>query len=199
MNRRESLKLLSSASLAAGFTWSFDDVKATQEKLAANEVREHTQPFVAEFFTEHELKTVQVLVDIIIPADDRSGSATDAGVPEFMDFMLMDRPTMQIPMRGGLAWMDYQSKKRFGETFVDCSAEQQLSLIDEIAWPDIASPEVSQGVSFFNSFRDLTASGFWSSKVGVDDLQYIGNTFVPEWKGCPPEVLEHLDLSYDDE
>ena len=199
MNRRESLKLLSTASLAAGFTWTFEDVKTTQEKMARPGTQEPSTPYVAEFFTPHELRTVNVLVDIIIPADDRSGSATDAGVPEFMDFMLIDRPTMQLPMRGGLAWMDYQSQKRFGEDFVDCSTEQQLSLVDEIAWPDQAAPEVSQGVSFFNSFRDLTASGFWSSKTGVDDLQYIGNAFVPEWKGCPDEILEELGVSYDDE
>ena len=139
-----------------------------------------------------------MLVDLIIPADDRSGSATDAGVPAFMDFMMTDRPSMQLPMRGGLAWLDAQCHKRFKSTFIGCTDAQRTELLDQIAYPDMAPPELSQGVAFFNSFRDLTASGFWSSKMGVEDLQYIGNTVVHEWKGAPQEVLDHLGVSYDD-
>lgn len=198
MNRRESLKLLSTASMAAGFTWTAQDVQASQDKLKPSATKEPGAPFAPEFFTPHEYETVQLLVNIIIPADDRSGSATDAGVPEFMDFMMIDRPDMQLPMRGGLAWMDYQSRKRFEKSFIECTSEQQLALVEDIAWPDLAAPELSQGVSFFNSFRDLTASGFWSSRMGVEDLQYIGNTFVPEWQGCPQDVLDNLGVSYDD-
>ena len=195
MNRRESLKLVAAAPLAAGFTWTPTDVAHAQDKQQALSTAE---PFAAEFFTDHEYETVRVLVDLIIPADDRSGSATDAGVPEFMDFMMMDRPAMQNPMRGGLAWLDHQCRKRFTKPFVECDDAQRRELLDEIAWPDTARPEMSQGVAFFNSFRDLTASGFWSSKMGVDDLQYMGNTFVREWTGCPQEVLDRLGVSYDD-
>ena len=195
MNRRESLKLVAAAPFAAGFTWTPTDVARAHDKQQA---RSAAEPFAAEFFTDHEYETVRVLVDLIIPADDRSGSATDAGVPAFMDFMMMDRPAMQNPMRGGLAWLDHQCRKRFSKSFVDCDDAQRRALLDEIAWPETAPPEMSQGVAFFNSFRDLTASGFWSSKMGVDDLQYMGNTFVREWTGCPQEVLDRLGVSYDD-
>ncbi len=196
MNRRETLKMMAAAPIAAGFSWTQHDADVARENL--NKAAQKGEPFEPAFFTEHELNTVNVLVDLIIPADDRSGSATDAGVPAFMDFMMMDRTNMQLPMRGGLAWMDVQTRKMFDKPFVECSEDQQKELLDQIAYPDMAPPELSQGVRFFNSFRDLTASGFWSSKVGVDDLQYIGNTFVPEWKGCPTEVLDHLGVSYDD-
>ncbi|MFK7847343.1 MAG: gluconate 2-dehydrogenase subunit 3 family protein [Rhodothermales bacterium] len=196
MNRRETLKMMAAAPVAAGFSWTQHDVDLARENM--DKAAQGMENFEPEFFTAHELKTVNVLCDLIIPADDRSGSATDAGVPAFMDFMMMDRPTLQLPMRGGLAWMDTQSRKLFSKPFIECTETQQKELLDQIAYPDIAAPDMSQGVSFFNSFRDFTASGFWSSKVGVEDLKYIGNTFVPEWKGCPTEVLDHLGVSYDD-
>lgn len=198
MNRRESLKLVSLAALAAGFTWSPYDIQVAQEQRQAPGRTATDDDFEPAFFTTHELKTVKMLADLVIPADERSGSATDAGVHEFMDFMMMDRPTMQLPMRGGLAWIDYRCDKLFGTPFIECSDEQRSQVLDSIAYPEMAAPEDSQGVDFFNSFRDLTASGFWSSQIGVEDLQYIGNTFVAEWKGAPPEVLEHLGVSYDD-
>ena len=194
MNRRESLKLMATATMASGFTWTQADVTLAQEQTQ----RARGEAFAAAFFTDHEYETVQILVDLIIPADDRSGSATDAGVPEFMDFMMVDQPDLQLPMRGGLAWLDHHCRNRFEQSFKDCDDTQRRSVLDEIAWPEGAAPAVSQGVAFFNSFRDLTASGFWSSKMGVDDLQYIGNTFVPEWTGCPQEVLDRLGVSYDE-
>ena len=196
MNRRESLKLIATAPFAAGFTWASADVAQAHEKQQT--LHATGQPFAAEFFTDHEYETVRVLVDLIIPADERSGSATDAGVPEFMDFMMIDQPNLQRPLRGGLAWLDHQCRKRFTNTFVECDDAQRREMLDEIAWPDLAKPEMSQGVAFFNSFRDLTASGFWSSKMGVDDLQYMGNTFVREWTGCPQEVLDKVGVSYDE-
>jgi hypothetical protein len=101
-------------------------------------------------------------------------------------------------MRGGLAWLDRECGKRFGgKTFLAAGEADRKAVLDDIAYPAKAKekPELSQGVAFFNAFRDLTASGFWSSKMGVDDLKYIGNTYNPNWNGCPPEVLENLGLS----
>lgn len=153
--------------------------------------------FQPEFFTPHEWDTVRVLVDIVIPADERSGSATDAGVPEFMDFMLIERESMQVPMRGGLRWLDAESFERFGASFIDAAPEQRTAILDDIAWPARARPEMAQGVEFFNRFRDLTAAGFFSSKMGVEDLPYVGNKVLTEWTGCSDEALQRLGVSYD--
>ena len=117
---------------------------------------------------------MRVLVDIIIPKDERSGSATDAGVPEFMDFIMGDEPDRQLAMRGGLAWLDRECVTRFDKTFLDCTAAERTQVVDTIAWPQKATPELSQGVAFFNSFRDLTASGFWTSRMGIKDIAYVG-------------------------
>ncbi len=152
--------------------------------------------FAPKFFTAHEWKTIRLLVDLVIPRDARSGSATDAGVPEFMDFIMIDQPLAQTRMRGGLHWMDAQMEHRFGKPFADCTHAQQTALLDDIAWPRKAKPELSHGAAFFSNFRDLTASGFWTSKMGIADLKYIGNAVVHEWNGCPPEALEKLGVHY---
>ena len=138
-----------------------------------------------------------MLADLVIPPDERSGGATDAGVPEFMDFMMLEREDEQLWMRGGLAWLDAESERRFGRRFTAASDPQRRSLLDDIAWPARAEPRLSQGAAFFTAFRDLTASGFWSSKIGVADLEYQGNTVVPEWSGCPPEALRKLGVTYE--
>jgi gluconate 2-dehydrogenase subunit 3-like protein len=197
LNRRTMLGLLGSVPLAAGFTWT--DAEAAAAAQAAQAARKAPAgaraPFTPKFFTAHEYATVRVLVDLIIPKDDRSGSATDAGVPEFMDFMMGDEASRQTPMRGGLAWIDRECEDRFDKRFLDCSAAERTAVLDDIAWPAKAKPEFTHGVAFFNSFRDLTAAGFFSSKMGVADLQYLGNTMVPEWKGCPDEAMKRLGVT----
>lgn len=149
------------------------------------------------FFDEHEMKTITVLSDIIIPKDDVSGSATDAKVPEFIEFIVKDMPHHQLPMRGGLKWLDVQCMKRFDKSFVDCTAAQQIEMVDEIAFPEKAKPEMEQGVAFFNRMRDLTATGFFTSQIGVKDLGYAGNS-PTRWDGVPQEVLDQYGMKYDE-
>lgn len=193
MKRREAVGAMAMAALSAAFKWT-----PAEAQRVAGLVKGAATPLAPSFFTPHEWDTVRVLVDLIIPRDERSGSATEAGVPEFMDFMMTDRPDGQTPMRGGLAWLDNESLERNGKTFLEATEPQRTAILDDIAWPKKAKPEMSQGVAFFNMFRDLTASGFWSSKIGIADLDYRGNTFVAEWTGCPPEALQKLGVQYED-
>lgn len=149
------------------------------------------------FFTADEMATITILGDIIIPKDEVSGSASDAKVPEFIEFIVKDIPEHQIPMRGGLRWLDLQCLKRYEKPFKDCSHEQQMEVVDDIAWPEKAKdkPWLSQGVSFFNLMRNLTASGFYTSQIGVKDIGYMGN--VPnQWNGVPEDVLKQYGLAY---
>lgn len=153
-----------------------------------------TGPYKRQVFNDHQWQTVGVLSDLIIPADDRSGSATQAGVPEFIDDWLAFRTQQdgdrdfEAQILGGLIWLDRESNKLFEKNFVDTAVDQQKQILDRIAWPDRASKEDHAGVQFFSKFRDLTVSGFFSSKMGVHDLPYLGNTAVAEWKGCDPKV-----------
>ena len=138
---------------------------------------------------DHEWKTVSVLSDWIIPADERSGSATQAGVPEFIDDWLdFKRGELLAEIRGGLTWLDLECNRLFNHDFVDCLAERQKQILDRIAYPKKALPEDANAVAFFNELRDLVVSGFFSSKMGVKDLPYLGNTMVADWQGCPSEV-----------
>ncbi len=204
INRRDSLKWMGVASLA-GITWACDTQETTE---TAQEEHQHATDdslklseadqklMNQQFFTDEEMKTIRVLSDIIIPADDRSGSATDAGVPEFIEFMMKDQPRHQTGMRGGLHWLNVQCNKQFGKPFPDCSEEEQTNMLDQIAYPEMARPEMSVGVNFFNNFRDFVATGFFTSKMGIEDLGYQGNR-ATVWQGSPQEVLDKLNVSYD--
>ncbi|WP_212747568.1 gluconate 2-dehydrogenase subunit 3 family protein [Fodinibius saliphilus] len=198
MDRREALKTLSLGTLAAGFAMtgcqSAPKKAAEQPEFWKHVTEEELEKWNSQFFTDHEFETVRQLGNMIIPADKRSGNAEDAGVPQFIDFTMLDRPHYQTPIRGGLKWLDVQCQKRFNTTFVDCTELQKKEMLDEIAYPDQAKPEMQQGVNFFNQFRDLVASGFWSSKMGIEDIGYIGNQ-PSDWQGCSHEALEHLDLA----
>jgi len=198
ITRRNALKIIGATPVAAGLGFG----EAAAEEAPAQPGQPSPQkrsagarkgPYKPKFFTAHEWATVTLLADIIIPKDERSGSASDAGVPEFMDFTMTDRPYMQTPMRGGLRWLDRACHKRFEKDFVDLAAAERTSILDEIAYPKKALPDVSQGAAFFTAFRNLVATGFFTSKIGIADLKYMGN--VPTgWNGCPQECLDHLGL-----
>jgi hypothetical protein len=188
---------LLAAAPVAGAGLSAPDLERAARFVAA--LRRRGQQYQPRFFTPHEWDTVRTLVDLIIPRDERSGSATEAGVPEFMDFVMTDSPGRQTGMRGGLAWLDTECRERLGKPdFLACSDAERRAVLDDVAWSARARPELSHGVAFFNSFRDLTASGFWSSRLGVEDLRYMGNTAVPDWNGCPAEQLRKLGVGYGD-
>jgi hypothetical protein len=197
MDRRDAVKAL--AMLPFAFSW---DLSKSQVERAARAFAAPptAAPYVPKFFTAHEWKTASMLADYIIPRDDRSGSATDAKVPEYMDWLLADKEASlnsKTAMRGGLAWLDLEASERFGTTFIEASDSQRRQILDDIAWPAKAKPETSQGVAFFNRFRDLTASGFFSTQIGYRDVKYVGDTALAEWNGCPPEANAKLGVSPD--
>jgi gluconate 2-dehydrogenase subunit 3-like protein len=195
VSRRAALELIAGAPLAAALVWT--SVEARQAHEQSERARAQAGPgvgFKPKFFTAHEYATVSILVDLLIPRDDRSGSAADAGVPEFMDFMMLDQPRRQVAMRGGLALLDRLSVERFGRRISSATDAERRQLLDEIAYTTNGDPGLGHAVAFFSSFRDLTASGFWSSRIGVADLQYQGNVFVAEWNGCPDAVIRKLGL-----
>jgi gluconate 2-dehydrogenase gamma chain len=198
LDRREAVKALALLPFAFSFDLSQSQIERATHAFLAGDVS--APAYVPKFFTVEEWKTVRMLADYIIPRDERSGSATDAKVPEYMDFLLSDKDASEssrIAMRGGLAWLDFACVERFGTAFVSSTDVQRQPVLDDIAWPAKARPELSQGVAFFNRFRDLTASGFFSSEMGWKDVRYVGNTFNPVWTGCPPEAMAKLGVTMD--
>lgn len=209
MDRRKSLKLLAGGAIATGAVvagCNTNDQKpdgAAKDPLAdlkidrydAERAREKQLLAMDRFFTEHELATITVLGDIIIPKDDFGGSASEAGVPAFIEFIVKDMPQHQTPLRGGLRWLDLQCLQRYEKTFRECSSQQQIEMVDRIAYPAKAAPELAQGVAFFNLMRNLTATGYYTSPIGIKDLGFVGNSFN-RWNGVPADVLQQYNLAY---
>lgn len=215
MDRRHSLKALIAGAVTTSVVLDAckgnDDIKTDNTKdlpgkgeVAAQgkdfdrmvEEKEHYEEVTSEtFFNDHEMSTIAVLADIIIPKDDVSGSATDAKVPDFIEFIVKDFPEHQVPMRGGLRWLDMQCLTRYSNTFVDCNDQQRIQMVDAIAYPAKAKPGMEPGVAFFSRMRNLTATGFYTSEIGLKDIGYVGNT-PNQWNGVPDEVLKQYNLAY---
>ena len=201
MNRRENLKLLFTGSLGTGLMLT--GCSPEEQALPTNalltggtkgyrtdEERQRDQELLSEtFFTEDEMKKLDVLVDIIIPKDSESPSATEVKVPEFMEFIVKDMPHFQTPMRGGLMWLDYEADEKFGKPFLELSNDQVIEIVELVAWPDKAAPEYSGAVKWFNMLRDLTCSGYFSTEAGWKYIDYRGNQ-PNVWDGVPQEVLD---------
>ena len=209
MDRRKSLKLIAAGAIATPAVIAgckTDDKKETAKtgdpsfSLDRNpDELKYEKELLAKdrFFTDHEMATITLLADIIIPKDEVSGSASEAKVPEFIEFIVKDMPTHQTPMKGGLRWLDMQCLKRYEKSFRDCSPQQQMEMVDLIAWPDRVKdkPELKPGVAFFSLMRNLTASGFYTSEIGVKDLGYAGNK-ANQWNGVPADVLQQYKVAY---
>lgn len=207
MDRRKSLKALIIGTVSSGVlieACKTEDKKAVMNSETVQFANLNRMKEEAEyektvtsytFFTPEEMKTITVLVDIIIPKDDVSGSATDAKVPEFIEYIVKDMPQHQLPMRGGLRWLDMQCLNRYGKGFTDIDGKQQTEMVDLIAYPKKAPASMSQGVAFFNLIRNLTATGFYTSEIGVKDVGYMGNR-PNQWNGVPDDVLKQYGLAY---
>jgi gluconate 2-dehydrogenase gamma chain len=211
MDRRESLKLIATGAIASGALIAGCKPEDKKTKEAAvkeikfnldrnkDEQKYEESLLKDKFFTDHEMATITVLGDIIIPKDEVSGSASEAKVPDFIEFIVKDMPEHQVPMRGGLRWLDLQCLKRYEKTFTDCSPQQQIEMVDLIAYPERVKdkPELKAGASFFKLMRNLTATGFYTSEIGVKDIGYVGNT-PTQWNGVPDDVLKQYGLAYTD-
>ena len=174
---------------------STETVAASDQDRMAEEKQYNQQLLQEKFFTDEELATITVLADIVIPRDEISGSASDAKVAAFIEFMVKDKPEHQVPMRGGLRWLELQSLKRFDKTFTRLTEKQQLEIVDDIAYPNKAKPGLKQGVAFFTLMRNLTMSGFYTSEIGVKDIGYMGNR-PNQWNGVPDDVLKQYNIAY---
>ncbi len=198
--RRDAIKAMALLPFAAAWEFTTPQLARAATVFTPEFNDPSAPPHTPKFFSAHEWKTVRMLVDYIIPGDERSGPATEARVPEYIDWLMADDETSRdsrTSISGGLAWMDREASERFGKTFVLATDAQRRQILDDIAWPKKAKPEMSQGVAFFNRFRDLTASGFFSSEMGYKDVRFVGNVFNPGFNGCPPEAMAKLGVSHD--
>lgn len=213
MDRRKSLKAMVAGTVTSGFMFTacltdseekapqgvpeatksddnYDTTRTIDELKREEALREK------EYFTAHELDTLTVLADIIIPAEGQYHAASEVGVIDFIAYIVLDMPHHQLPLRGGIMWIDNQSNKRFNKLFKDATKEQQIQIVDDIAYPEEVKPEYIQGERFFSRLRDLVATGYFTSKEGIAYLGYVGNQ-PNVWDGVPEEVLAQYNMKYD--
>ena len=209
MDRRKYLKTLGVTAISAGVIADAckTETKKTEAKTATTESESTIDRMPEEkahedaikkddkFFTPEEFSTITVLADIIIPKDEVSGSASDAKVADFIEYIVKDEPDFQTPLRGGLRWLDIHCLNAYQKAFKDCTAQQQIEVVDQIAYPAKAKPEMSYGVQFFNLMRNLTATGFYSTQIGWNDIGYAGNR-PNQWNGVPDNVLKQYNIAY---
>lgn len=213
VTRRLALKVIGSVPAGAMLSSSAFAQQGTPRSGAQQPKQTHEAPFPPaqsqgtppasapkrSFFTAAEWRTVGVLADDIIPRDARSGSATDAGVPQFIDYHLSVPEASEdtrVAVRGGLAWLNTESRKRFRRNYATLSQAQRNQILDDIAWPAKVKSEFSHGAAFFSRMRDLVGMGFFSSSIGWKDLRYQGNVFNPDWQGCPEPAMKKLGVSF---
>lgn len=209
MDRRESIKSLLVGSIGAGAIVStagcapnekIEEVTQGEQGLygRTEEEKERDQKLLDEiYFNEHEIDTISTLCDLILPLDGDYQAATSAEVPEFIEFMVKDIENYQLPMRGGIMWLDNFSNRKYGLVFKSCSEGQQKATLDSIAYPEDEPSELSPGIEFFSLIRNLTLTGFYTSKIGIEELGYKGNS-PNVWEGVPEEVMKKHGFSYDD-
>ena len=189
MSRRDVIKSLG-AGVAAGSMTRVVSAQAAERAHAlryAEKASASAGDYQPKFFPTHQYKTLQALCDAIIPAHNQSGGAVEAGAPEFIDLLTSENSEYQLKLGGGIMWLDSACSDRFGVSFIGCSVEQRKQMLDAIAYRKntAADPRLSQGVAFFSLLRNLTADGFFTSKIGIQYLGYVGNTSLAEFPGCP--------------
>lgn len=189
ISRRDILKTL--AITAAGGS-VLQVIPAQAAEFAHQAVRKEkaaaSGKYAPKYFTPHQYETISSLCETILPKDEKSDGALEAGAPEFIDLLTSENEAYQLKLGGGLLWLDGFCTDRYSANYLDCTAEQRKSVLDLIAFRKNAKADLSlsQGVAFFAFVRNLTCDAFYTSKIGIADLQYIGNTALPDFPGCPP-------------
>jgi Gluconate 2-dehydrogenase subunit 3 len=189
ISRRDMLKNLA-AGAAGGSVLQMIPAQAAElaHQMIQKEKAAGAGKYTPKFFPPHQFQTLVFLCDTIIPKDEVSGGAVEAGAPEFIDLLTSENQEYQAIFGGGLMWLDDFCADRYERAFLECAPPQQKEALDLIAYAKNmnADASLSQGVAFFAKLRKLTCDGFYTSKIGIEDLKYIGNTALAEFPGCPP-------------
>ena len=190
ISRRDILKSLTFTAITGSVlrVIPLEAAEYAHRMVRAEKAAAENQAYAPKFFSAHAYKTLQSLCQTIIPSDDDSKGAIEAGAPEFIDLITSENKEYQVSLGGGLMWLDNTCLDRYGSAYLDCTPAQQKEILDLIAYKKNAKqdPSLGQGIEFFAFLRKLTADGFFTSEIGIAYLGYIGNTFVREFPGCPP-------------
>jgi gluconate 2-dehydrogenase gamma chain len=188
-SRRSLLKALSVT--AAGSALRLVPLAAAEKAhrmVKAEKAASSAGAYVPKFFSPRQYETLRALCQAIIPPDQESGGAIEAGAPEFIDLLTSENKNLQLELGGGIMWLDSTCAERYRRTYLECTETQQKEILDLIAFRKSAeqSPRLLSGIEFFSTLRKFTADGFFTSEIGIKYLGYVGNTYLREFPGCPP-------------
>jgi len=190
VSRRDVLRSLGTVAVAGSVLQviPLEAAEYAHNLIQAEKTESKTGEYAPKYFDAHQYATLKALCETIIPADADSGGAVEAGAPEFIDLLTSENPVYQLRLGGGLMWLDSACSDRYGNAYLNCSSQQQKEILDLIAYSKSTQSDktVSHGVQFFSFLRNLTADGFFTSKIGIQYLGYVGNTFLVDFPGCPP-------------
>jgi len=190
VSRRDILKSLTATAITGSVlrVIPLQAAEYAHRMVRAEKAAAENHAYTPKFFSAHSYKTLQALCQTIIPPDEESKGAVEAGAPEFIDLITSENKEYQVALGGGLMWLDNRCIDSYGKVYLDCTPAQQKEVLDLIAYRKNAKqdPSLGQGIEFFAFLRKLTADGFFTSEIGIQYLGYIGNTFLKEFPGCPP-------------
>lgn len=190
ISRRDILKSLTMGAVAGSVlrVIPLEAAEFAHHMVKAEKAAAKTGAYTPKFFSAHDYKTLQSLCQSIIPADDQSGGAIEAGAPEFIDLITSENKTYQLAFGGGIMWLDTTCADRYGAPYLESAAAQQKEILDLIAYSKNAKqdPSLGPGIEFFSLLRKFTADGFFTSEIGIKYLGYVGNKYLLEFSGCPP-------------
>jgi len=193
VERREILRILATAAAAARFPgfskWAF---ACGHVGNATAQIKPAT--YQPSFFTPPEYATIELLADLIIPSDDTPG-AREAGVAEFIDFMVASDPNVQDKFRNGLKWLDVNAERQGGSRFVALTRDHQIALLEPLAYKAKYRAGEEDGREFFHLVREFVVMGFYTSEIGFKELDNPALKFYAESPECPHhDDPEHLHL-----
>ncbi len=190
ISRRDVLKSLGKGVIAGSVlrVIPLEAAEYAHKMVASEKAASAAGAYTPKFFPPPQYKMLTALCQTIIPADADSGGAIEGGSPEFIDLVTSENPEHQLTLGGGLMWLDASCADRFGNSYMQCTPDQQKQILDSIAYRKnaLADPSLSPGIEFFALLRDLTVDAFFTSAIGIKYLNYIGNTYLAEFSGCPP-------------
>ena len=199
ISRRDVLKSLTMGAVAGSVLRVIpaEAAEYAHHMIQAEKAGSPDAPYKPKFFSDHQYKTLQALCQTIIPPDERSGGAIEAGAPEFIDLLTSESAEYKLKLGGGMMWLDSTCTDRFGKLYLACTPEQQKQMLDLIAYRRNAKsdPSLGPGIEFFSFLRNLTADGYFTSEIGIKDLGYVGNKYLKDFPGCPavPQAEGHRE------
>jgi gluconate 2-dehydrogenase subunit 3-like protein len=186
ISRRDALRRLGLALMATG---ALDRVAAQEvHHMAAEAQAAATGPYTPKSFSATEFRTLERLTDLIIPVENGAPGALAAGCAAWIDMISSENDQLKKIYKDGFAWVDGATKTRGAASFVEAMPEQQTALLDQIAYRRNQSPELTPGIEFFSWVRRMTVDAFYTSEIGIKDIDYRGNRPM----GSYPEPTEQI-------